>query len=92
MFDHLGIGVEALASVVRTAAGDNDVAAYVTSHAKPNGAETWNSFVLARQPAGGDRELAIARYPFLAGRDDLGIGLDVLAEDDRLMFASPAPP
>ncbi|MGD0050199.1 MAG: DUF5069 domain-containing protein [Vulcanimicrobiaceae bacterium] len=86
MLEQLGIGVEELTDVVRTAATDDDVAAYVTAHAKPGGIEAWNAFILARQPAGGDRDLAISRYPFLADRAEIGLGVDVLEEDDALMF------
>jgi|HubBroStandDraft_1064217.scaffolds.fasta_scaffold01724_6 hypothetical protein len=87
MLEKLGIGVEELTDVVRTAATDDDVAAYVTAHAKPGTVEAWNAFILARQTAGGDRDLAISRYPFLADRAEIGLGVDTLEEDDRLLFA-----
>jgi hypothetical protein len=87
MLERLGIGVEDLTEIVRKAATDDDVAAYVTAHAKPSAIEAWNAFILARQTAGGDRDLAISRYPFLADRPGIGLGIDTLEEDDRLTFA-----
>lgn len=72
---------------VRAAASDDDVAAFVTSRADANGITTWHAYALRRKPRGGNREEALAAYPFLAGRDDIGLSLDVLEEDDRHSFA-----
>ncbi len=87
MLDALGITVAAFTDAVRGAKGDDDVAAFVTAHAKPGGIDTWHRFIDARRPQGGDPEKAVAAYPFLAGRKDLGLSLDVIAEDDRIHFA-----
>ncbi len=88
MLEALGISLADFTEAVRTAASDDEVAAFVTSHAKAGGVDVWHRYVTARQPRGGNREEAIAAYPFLAGRDDIGYSLDVLEEDDRHMFAS----
>lgn len=88
MLEALDISLEDFTEAVRTAANDDEVAAFVTSHAKAGGGDVWHRYVTARQPRGGNREEAIAAYPFLAGRDDIGYSLDVLEEDDRHMFAS----
>ena len=87
MLDALGITIAAFTDAVREAKSDNDIAAFVKAHAKPGGIDTWHRFIDARQPQGGDPAKAIEAYPFLAGRSDLGLSLDVIAEDDRLLFA-----
>ena len=87
MLDALGITIAAFTEAVRTAKSDDDLAAFVTAHAKPGGIEAWHRFIDARRPQGGDPVKAIEAYPFLAGRSDLGLSLDVIAEDDRLLFA-----
>jgi len=88
MLDALGITVAAFTDAVRGANGDDDIAAFVSAHAEPGGIAAWHRFVDARQPQGGDPDKAVAAYPFLAGRVDLGLSLDVIAEDDRIHFAS----
>jgi hypothetical protein len=87
MLDALGITVAAFTDAVRVAKNDDEIAAFATTHAKPGGIEVWHRFIDARQPQGGDPHKAIEAYPFLAGRSDLGLSLDVIAEDDRLLFA-----
>lgn len=80
------IGLADFTEVVRKAANDDDVAAYVTAHVHPDGVASWHAYALQRKPRGGNRDEAVIAYPFLAGRDDIGISLDVLAEDDALAF------
>lgn len=87
MLDALGITVAAFTDAVRAAQSDDEIAAFVIAHAKPGGIEVWHRFIDARQPQGGDPSKALEAYPFLAGRSDLGLSLDVIAEDDRLFFA-----
>ena len=87
MLDALGITVAAFTDAVRAAQSDDEIAAFVIAHAKPGGIEVWHRFIDARQPQGGDPSKALEAYTFLAGRSDLGLSLDVIAEDDRLFFA-----
>ncbi len=87
MLDALGITVTAFTDAIRDAKNDDEIAAFVTAHAKPGGIDVWHRFIDARRPQGGDPRKAIEAYPFLAGRNDLGLSLDVIAEDDRLLFA-----
>lgn len=87
MLDALGITVTAFTDATRDAKSDDEIAAFVTAHAKPGGIDVWHRFIDARRPQGGDPRKAIEAYPFLAGRNDLGLSLDVIAEDDRLLFA-----
>lgn len=87
MLDALGITVTAFTDAIRDAKNDDEIAAFVTAHAKPGGIDVWHRFIDARRPQGGDPRKAIEAYPFLAGRADLGLSLDVIAEDDRLLFA-----
>ncbi len=87
MLDALGITVHAFTDAVRAAKTDDDIASFVSAHAKPGGIDAWHRFIDARQPQGGDPDKAIEAYPFLAGRSDFGLSLDVIAEDDRLFFA-----
>lgn len=88
MFDMLGIALEDVTAAVRSAASDDDVAAYVREHARPGGVDAWHTYVFAREPKNGNRAEAIAAYPFLAERPDLRLSLDVLEEDDRQTFRS----
>lgn len=87
MLDALEIPLADFTDAVRAAATDVDVAAFVTERAKPGGIEVWHRYVLARKPRGGNIAEAIEAYPFLAGRSELGLSLDVLEEDDRSIFA-----
>lgn len=87
MLDALGITVTAFTDAIRDAKNDDEIAAFVTAHAKPGGIDVWHRFIDVRRPQGGDPRKAIEAYPFLAGRSDLGLSLDVIAEDDRLLFA-----
>jgi hypothetical protein len=87
MLDELGITVDAIAAAVADAASDEDVAAYVTAHAKSGGAQAWNAFARNREIYRGDRAAAEADIPWLKDRQDIRLTLDLLAEDDRLSFA-----
>jgi hypothetical protein len=87
MLEHLSISLGDFTEAVRRAATDDDVAAFVLARTKPEDIAAWNAFVGAREPGGGDRAVAIQRYPFLAARPDLILALDVLLEDDRLAYA-----
>ncbi len=87
MLNMFGIELADVMEAVRTSETDADVAAFVTSHVHGDGIARWHAYALARKPRGGNREEALAAYPFLAGRDDIGISLDVLAEDDRHHFS-----
>ena len=87
MLETLGIGLADFTEAVRTAASDDEVATFVKSRATADGIASWHAYALARKPRGGDRDAAIATYPFLAGREEHGLSLDVLAEDDADMFS-----
>jgi hypothetical protein len=88
MFEMLGIALEDIIAAVGSVASDDDVAAYVREHGRPGGVDTWHTYVLAREPKNGNRAEALVAYPFLAGRPDLRLSLDVLEEDDRQTFRS----
>ncbi len=87
MLEHLGIAFAAFSQCVRTVSSDDEVAAFVTSHAVPGGVAKWTDFVMRREPAGGDRVAAKTRFPWLDERPDLVLALDVIAEDDLRHFA-----
>ncbi|GAC1299815.1 MAG: hypothetical protein NVSMB19_04960 [Vulcanimicrobiaceae bacterium] len=86
MLTMFGIELADFTEVVRTAASDDDVAAFVTPRVAADAVARWHAYALARKPRGGNRDEAIAAYPFLAGRADLGASVDVLAEDDERSF------
>jgi hypothetical protein len=87
MLEKLGIPAEELGATVAAAASDTDVEEYVTQHARPGGAGEWNAFALNREIFNGNRAEAEAEIPWLAGRPDIRMSLDMLAEDDRRSFA-----
>jgi hypothetical protein len=86
MLEQLGISLADTVEAVRRATSDGDVLAFVSARTTPERIAAWNAFISVREPAGGDRVVAIQRYPFLAERPDLVVALDVLAEDDRRAF------
>ncbi len=88
MLDKLGITVAEITQVVAQAASDDDVAEYVTKHARPGGTDEWNEFVLHRQIFNGDRAAAVEEIPWLANHPEIQLSLDMLAEDDRRSFAA----
>lgn len=75
---------------VRVAASDDDVAAFFAARTSPAVIEKWNANANVREPAGGDRAVALERYPWLTERPDLTAVVDVLEEDDRRSFAGDA--
>ena len=81
------ISLDEFTEVVRAASSDEDVATFVSARLHPDAIASWRAYVERRKPRGGNREEAIAAYPFLAGREDIGFSLDVLEEDDRTIFA-----
>lgn len=87
MLQMLGIEIADFTEIVRTAENDDAIAAYVGARAVAGGVERWHAYALHRKPRGGDIAAAIESYPFLAGRADHGISLDVLAEDDAYIFS-----
>jgi hypothetical protein len=87
MLDELGVSLDAFTLVVSAADSDAEIAAYLREHAPPAAYEKWNTWLLAREPRGGNRAEALTVYPWLAQRPDLTLVLDVLDEDDRLAFA-----
>jgi hypothetical protein len=88
MLDVLRIELDAFTRAVGAAAGDDDVVAFVREHAAPGTIGRWNELVARREPREGNRAEALGIYPWLAGRPDMLLVLDVLEEDDRLSFAS----
>jgi hypothetical protein len=90
MLEKLGIGVAELTTAVAEASSDEDVAAYIGTHARAGGADEWNAFALHREIFNGDRAAAIAEIPWLADHPEIRMSLDLLAEDDRRSFAPKA--
>lgn len=88
MLDKLGIEEAAFLAAVAAAESDAGVAEYVTKNARPGGGDAWNAFVKHREIFNGDRAEAEAEIPWLAGRPDIRLSLDMLAEDDRRTFAA----
>ncbi|MDQ6926149.1 MAG: DUF5069 domain-containing protein, partial [Candidatus Eremiobacteraeota bacterium] len=87
MLDTLEIDLAAFTSAVADAQDDAAVARFVTAATTPERIAAWNAWILARFPRGGDRDLALQSYPWLAERPELPLALDVLEEDDRRHFA-----
>ncbi len=87
MLDALGISLDSFTFAVKNATSDEDVAAFVRRSTMAQERTKWNAFIEAREPRGGNRSEAIVVYPWLAARPDLILALDVLAEDDKQIFA-----
>jgi hypothetical protein len=87
LFAELGIELEAISAVVATATDDATVLAFVQRHTTAEAIQRWNTFISAREPRGGNRAEALEVYPWLHERPDLRLAVDVLAEDDRRLFA-----
>ena len=88
MLERFGIAEGDFIAAVRTAANDADVVAFVRKHASQTKLDEWNEFVLNREPRG-DRNLPVVLeiYPWLKDKPELRLVLDILAEDDRRLFA-----
>jgi hypothetical protein len=81
------IDMAELREIVENASTDEDVALYVTAKVTPAQIEAWNARARAQRVQGGDREKAVANYPYLAERDEIPLALDNLVEDDARLFA-----
>jgi len=88
MLERFGITNDDFISAVDAAANDADVLAFVRKHASQATLDEWNAFVKTREPRG-NRNLpeVLEIYPWLKDQPDLKLVLDILAEDDRRMFA-----
>ncbi len=88
MLERLGIPLDDFVAAVAKASTDDEVGAFVLASTTPDKIAGWNSWIRERQPRGGDRNAAYESYPWLRERPDLILALDVLAEDDRRLFAA----
>jgi hypothetical protein len=86
MLETFDVPLADFTETVRSAASDEDVAAFMTARVSPALIEEWNAKAKTREPAGGDRAVALERYPWLPERPDLTAVVDVLEEDDRRSF------
>lgn len=88
MLERFGISNDDFIAAVGTASGDADVVAFVRRHANQTTIDEWNAFVKDREPRG-NRNLpeVLEIYPWLKEQPDLRLVLDILAEDDRRLFA-----
>lgn len=91
LLERLGIAHDDFVAAVGAAATDADVVALVRRHAGQATIDEWNAWVNERQPRG-NRDLPEVHeiYPWLKDRPDLSLVLDILAEDDRRLFAPSA--
>ncbi len=88
LLDGLGIRLDAFVTVVREGADEDAVADFVRRETTPERIAAWNALIRERLPRGGDRAQALVVYPWLADYPELPKALDVLAEDDRRLFAT----
>jgi hypothetical protein len=88
MLERFGISNEDFVAAVGVASNDADVVAFVRRHASQATIDEWKAFVEAREPRG-NRNLpeVLEIYPWLKEQPDLRLVLDILAEDDRRIFA-----
>jgi uncharacterized protein DUF5069 len=88
MLERFGISNDDFIAAVGAASNDADLVAFVRRHTSQTTVDEWNAFVKAREPRG-DRNLpaVLEIYPWLTEQPDLKLVLDILAEDDRRMFA-----
>jgi hypothetical protein len=86
MLENLGISIDAFQAAVAAAQSDADIAAFVTEHAVPGGADAWNGYVRNRELYLGNRTEAIAENPWLADHPEIVYSLDFLQymEDHNL--------
>jgi predicted mannosyl-3-phosphoglycerate phosphatase (HAD superfamily) len=87
MLERFGIALDDFVAAVAKASSDEEVGTFVRAASSDEKIAEWNGWIRQRQPRGGDREAAYELYPWLRERPDLIIALDVLAEDDRRLFA-----
>lgn len=87
MLEIFGIGVAEFTDAVRNATTEDEIAQFVSARVDAAKIARWHESILKRQPRGGNVAEAVAAYPFLAGRAELGLSLDVLAEDDAYIFS-----
>jgi Domain of unknown function (DUF5069) len=87
MLERFGISEDDFIAAVGAASTDADVAVFVRRSADQATLDEWNAFVKEREPRG-DRNLPQVHeiYPWLKDTD-LRLVLDILAEDDRRMYA-----
>jgi hypothetical protein len=88
MLERFGISHDDFVAAVGAASNDADIIAFVRRHASQTTLDEWNAFVKAREPRG-NRNLpeVLEIYPWLKEQPDLKLVLDILAEDDRRIFA-----
>jgi hypothetical protein len=88
MLERFGISNDDFVAAVGVASNDADVVAFVRRHASQRTVDEWNAFVEAREPRG-NRNLpeVLEIYPWLKEHPGLRLVLDILAEDDRRIFA-----
>ncbi len=88
MLERFGISEDDFIAAVGAASDDADVVAFVRRHTSQTTFDEWNAFVKDREPRG-DRNLpqVLEIYPWLRDQPDLRLVLDILAEDDRRLFA-----
>lgn len=91
MLERFGISHDDFIAAVSAAASDADVVAFVRKHANQSTIDEWNAFVKEREPRG-DRNLpaVLEIYPWLKELPHLKLVLDILAEDDRRLYAHSA--
>ena len=88
MLERFGISHDDFVATVGAASHDDDVVAFVRRHTSQTTVDEWNAFVNDREPRG-NRNLpeVLEIYPWLKEQPDLRLVLDILAEDDRRIFA-----
>jgi hypothetical protein len=88
MLERFGISNDDFVAAVGAASNDADVLAFVRRNASQTTVDEWNAFVNNREPRG-DRNLpeVLESYPWLTEQPALRLVLDILAEDDRRIFA-----
>jgi hypothetical protein len=88
MLERFGVSHDDFVAAVGAASSDADVVAFVRRHASQAMLDEWNAFVKEREPRG-NRNLpeVLEIYPWLKEKTELKLVLDILAEDDRRLFA-----
>jgi hypothetical protein len=88
MLERFGISNDDFVAAVGMASNDADVVAFVRRHASQTTLDEWNAWLKDREPRG-NRDLpeVLESYPWLNEHPDMRLVLDVLAEDDRRIFA-----